>query len=752
MNFRIKNKILQFIFLFVCLIILDIATLLNISLFGLFDLFWMLFLIPVTGGLILSIKLRQNSLNYLEWIIYACGIAISFLVLLGLLLDGIGLIFGLRTLDKDTILASYNIIFISLCCYSLKSNKIPSLLPSLHFRSLKKMNILRIVTSCMLPIVSVLGSVQLNNGGSDFFALANIVLIFLYCLALLRFRKTIVEQEYFLGIFNIGLALALSVSMRSNYLIGFDIHQEYQVFSQTLSRNLWYPHALSGAYNACLSITILPTVFKNLMPISAMYVFKFIMQLQFAIMPVIVYVIARKRTTTPYFAFIAALFFIVQGQYIFEFPALLRQGVAFIFFGLIFASAISTEIDDRIKSFLLIIFGISMVASHYSTTYISIAFLFLVLILRDAFRLLPNLRNYPKQQKINGMNLFISPVIIVILLLTTFLWYGETLQSTGGILQKISTSFTDFSSIFDSSSHSEYVESLLGKSSQITPVVLNSMEKSQSVSGGYRPTSSQYLMEPGVVSGIVATNQFQSYLLELEHKIIPLFASFLLAAGLIALLIESCRGRLSIDEGAVLASGACLFCLLFILPNLSQDYNIERLYQQLLIVLAPGYVYVFELILSHRNFKRMISTAMTVVTLLYLIGTSGILDQIIFKISNVNLVNNGSYYDEFYTNSGEIYALNWLEENYSGHSINLDRYSVLDAEAYTNLPDNKLNQSLIPNSVKQNSYVYASTTNAHDGISFGVYQGKSIVYNFPEVFYETNKNTVYINQSSEIYR
>ena len=51
---------------------------------------------------------------------------------------------------------------------------------------------------------------------------------------------------------------------------------------------------LHGAYNACLSITILPTELEQIINVDNPYVYKFFFQLIFALCPVLAYGIARR--------------------------------------------------------------------------------------------------------------------------------------------------------------------------------------------------------------------------------------------------------------------------------------------------------------------------------------------------------------------------------------------------------------------------------------------------------------------------
>ena len=60
-----------------------------------------------------------------------------------------------------------------------------------------------------------------------------------------------------------SLALLFVASMRSWHVVGWDINAELQVFRLT-EAGYWSMSHLQDAYNACLSITLLPTIFSSL--------------------------------------------------------------------------------------------------------------------------------------------------------------------------------------------------------------------------------------------------------------------------------------------------------------------------------------------------------------------------------------------------------------------------------------------------------------------------------------------------------
>jgi uncharacterized membrane protein len=707
---------------------------------------------------VLSTFLDNKSFDFAEWLIYSWGTSIACLLGVGLVVNTIGLASHHNTLTQHVLLPVVDVVvLLFMIAQALRRRDGNSRLYPAFFSSKKLKHIARVLVSVLIPLIALLGVVRLNNGGTNNLAIVALILMCLYPIVLIGLKK-IYKEELIISLFAIGIALALSVSMRTNYLVGFDIHHEYQVFIATANSGLWHPHASGSVYNACLSITILPTVFKVIMPISAMYVFKFVMQLLFGVLPIIVFVIARRRSMKMRLAYICALFFIVQGQYIFEFPALVRQQVALVLFGLIFASASSKSLSKVAKSILLIVFGLAMVVSHYSTTYVTIALLTLIVCLRPIFgyarMLVAKKLSRPSPQHIQGMSCYISPIIVVIIMLTAFLWYGETLQATGGIGRAITGSITNFSSIFNSDSHSSFVNTTFGGSDfSYNQTTLEQVAAKQAVPSGYHTTSAQYQPQPASSNGIVVTNSIERALLDIEHKFIPILAGLTVGLGLLYMVISALSGSLTQDEGLLATGAACLFLLLAVLPNLSQDYNLERLYQQVLILVSPALIYGLGAVFTRWFPKRIIVGFAISITILYLIGTTGLMDQAIFHTANINLNNNGSSYDEYNVTSGDITSLDWIERvmNPNDH-INFDRYSALTAYAYGTIPTDRISQGQFPSQISKSSYVYASSTNLKNQLTYDTYQDNTLVFLFPGQYLQSQKNTIYVNQDSEIYQ
>ena len=123
-------------------------------------------------------------------------------------------------------------------------------------------------------------------------------------------------------------------SLRSNFVTGYDIQTELYIFKFTAIHHRWLIGSSHDAYNATISLTILPTFIRELLHIDYATVFKLYFPLLAASVAPIIYQFSNIFVEENW-SFIAVIFFIVQPQFMQELPGLARQQIAFIFFFLL---------------------------------------------------------------------------------------------------------------------------------------------------------------------------------------------------------------------------------------------------------------------------------------------------------------------------------------------------------------------------------------------------------------------------------
>ena len=195
------------------------------------------------------------------------------------------------------------------------------------------------------------------------------------CIAAITFIVVFARQDALspgtitAAIFFISLAMLSMTSLRGWYITGHDIQGEYKVFELTKSNGDWNISNFQDAYNACLSLTILPTTLWQLMRVDDPYIYKFWFQLLFALCPVFVYRISL-RYTSPGLAIIAVIYFISFPTFFTDMPFLNRQEMAYLFVAAIVTMATAPKVPPKSVRIPISVFSVGVVLSHYSTSYV----------------------------------------------------------------------------------------------------------------------------------------------------------------------------------------------------------------------------------------------------------------------------------------------------------------------------------------------------------------------------------------------
>jgi hypothetical protein len=93
-----------------------------------------------------------------------------------------------------------------------------------------------------------------------------------------------------------------------------------------------------------------------------------------------------------------------------------------------------------------------------------------------------------------------------------------------------------------------------------------------------------------------------------------------------------------------------------------------------------------------------------------------------------------------------------LNSIYDGKAIiYADDYGMIRLQSGTFIYKGLIND-LSPNVMDQHAYVYSTYANVIKNIARRAFNGKFLAYLFPRMFLENNKNVVYSNGESEVYK
>ncbi|HEY8999164.1 MAG TPA: DUF2206 domain-containing protein [Candidatus Saccharimonadales bacterium] len=615
-----------------------------------------------------------------------------------------------------------------------------------------------VIVSCLallLPVVMALGAFRLNNGGSNIVTLFGFVCAALLLLYVVVRHKRLSEGTLLVVLFGVGLSVLLATSLRSWAITGHDIKHEYQVFTLTDQTGKWSMGGLRDAYNACLSITILPEVLSKLLHMSGLYVFKFLFEVIFALCPLIVFTILRRFTTT-FNALIGAILFIAYPTFITDAAMLTRQETAYMFFGLAMLTWFDNdETFHKHWKLLFIVLSGGVIMSHYSTSYTFAAVLLLTYFARVLF--------VPKHA-FSAAHKKLSPIMLVLIVLGTFFWYAQLTDTSGGLFATVKSSIANIATTFSADNKSSDTSAaLLFSASQsqtsifnsyVSSVQSNSSAAGQAAAGNY-PISlaGDQLPYTALGKAINASGLDAGSLQDSLHSLYAKLLQVLALGGVILVGIEVLRKRsskFSPDFFALCAASIVFLGALVVLPSISQDYGILRAFQQCMIFLLVPMILFVELLLKklRTRWRAMLMGALALGAFVLFTPVSSNLIGGVDPSLNAN--SYGFYYGYYYTTGGELDGYAWLSANVpKSADVRAANYHTADMQN----PFFPFTQTgILPEQTKPSSYVFLDQTQTQGQKLYQEFNGNALVTTFPLAYYQNNKDLIYANPTAEIYR
>ncbi len=162
-----------------------------------------------------------------------------------------------------------------------------------------------------------------------------------------------------------------------------------------------------------LSVTILPTIYSNILNMNITWVFKIVYPLIFAFVPLALYLLWRGKFGVAV-AFLSVFLFMSQTTFYTDMVGLARQMIAEVFFVLLFLILFSKSLSSKNVKILFVIFGFCLIVSHYSIALI-FAFYISLMWLLEYFTKKPS------------RHLSLSMVVYFLVLM--FSWFAFTVSS-----------------------------------------------------------------------------------------------------------------------------------------------------------------------------------------------------------------------------------------------------------------------------------------------------------------------------------
>ncbi|MGO9560547.1 MAG: DUF2206 domain-containing protein [Acidimicrobiales bacterium] len=735
--------------------------------------FWFLVIQPVQ--LLYGTSLWGKS-SSAESFSYSLTSVLLALMLLGLAADLVLPLVGLqRPLDPVPVVLIADALTVAL--YALRQRypgeRVTRLRWSAVARAIDSEESRLLLASAFTVVLAVLGANRLNNGAGDSVSLAALCVGVLTLVFLLLWRHKLREGIIQATLYLLSLGLLLMTSLRGWYVTGHDIQTEYQVFQLTKAHGRWET-ALHNAYNACLSITILPTEFADILRVDGPYIYKVFFQLLFAVCPVMVYSIARRYCPVST-SILAAIYFVSFPTFFTDMPFINRQEIALLFVCVAVLAITNESWDLRRRRLTLLASCVGVEVSHYSSMYI---FLGIVAIawLADRLMLLLSLRSggrahaHPWATATRSVS--IAPLLAAAVM--TFAWGFLATQSPGAVVSDARSSISGLFGHSGEARSGNVGYSLLFWKTSTAQQVLDDYSSSvlKLRDNSHRTTyierqglASQYQAK-AVQLPLLPLTRAGHLLSDVGVPVAGMNTAVRLAAadleqifavlGLLAFLVVRRFKRRVGREFFCLAIGSVgMLVVVTVLPNLSVDYGVLRVFQEALILVAPvivtGSLAIFRPI--GETWAPRIAAA---VCIAIFVSTTGLLPQTLGGYpAQLSLNNSGLYYDSYYLHPQEVTGVQWLaaqngvlpDDIQATH--NSDRFLFT---APSNVSARQFIEDAFPTLLRAHAWVILDYSILRTGIATASYDGDVIPYRYPVGVLVANKNLVYNDGGMEIFR
>lgn len=736
--------------------------------------FWFILIFP-SYLLFTTSAWRRCGLQ--ERIGYSVGAVLLTLMLSGLAINEVLPLAGVsRPLTAGPIVLVGDLINLSL--YIVRSRYPDRVSLRIDFGKFSKQEVRLLVVAALAVILAVFGANHLNNGGSGNVTLIALMLVAVVGIGSIRWLASTRESIISVVIYLVAVTLLLSTSLRGWYVTGHDIQQEYLVFQLTEAHGHWSMAYFRDAYNACLSITILPTELGQILNIDSPYVFKLFFQLIFALSPVLAYATFRRFFNRG-ISTLGVAYFVGFPTFFTDEPFLNRQEMALVFVAVGLLAATNPVWSSRRRKLSLCVVGLGIEISHYSTMYVFVGSLVIGLIFSYVMR--PFIKPGPTGTGTSvarrgrtaspgrwhpAMKSVVSLGVVATFLGIVFLWGTLATQTTSQIVSAgktaISQGAVEISGFPGASYPVNYVIDNYRKEGQLA--------RAASAPGTYLPWSAVSKAATPIIDEPLtpltslgrALNSVGipvSTLNSLARMFVADGEELFLFVGLLRMLIEGCRRKRVLGGQFFWLAIGCtgMIVLINVLPSISADYGVLRAFQQGLLFFAPmiviGSMTIFAPIGMYWG-----RIAACLVCLGVFLSTSTVLPQVLGNnLAELNLNNTGSYYDLYYTTAQETAAKLWL-----GGQPDVLHYPIQvswDARRFYLTTPNVVSGSealtdQYPTLVYQDSWVILGGATTSSGVSFSYdpASGDTFEYKYPTGLLGTYKNLVYTNGGAVIYK
>ncbi|NTV44197.1 MAG: DUF2206 domain-containing protein [Candidatus Yonathbacteria bacterium] len=645
----------------------------------------------------------------------------------------------------------------------------------------------------LFPVLATVGAMRLNNGGGNGVTVFMLGVICAYVAVLvfsLAYKKHVHTTVISSALYFISFALLLMTSLRGWQVAGHDIQTEFYVFELAKTAGLWAVDVYHSAYNACISITVFPVVLAHLLNIPDMVVYKVLFQGIFALVPPIVYAVFRRYVSEP-IAFLSAFYFIAFPTFFGDMPMLNRQEIAFLFLALMVYTIFHEQISLAARRVLFVVFGCGMILSHYSTTYTVIALLIFLVIMRPLLdRSVVWARRFSLFRRSaidmgsdggaeNGKESkqhLVAVWMVIVLAFSSFLWSSVLTDTSSNSIVRVITKTLEVmrDTTKEDGRSGDVLYGLFSWKKSDPETSLNDYRETVVAEIRQKASPSTYydveIYEQEGIHTVSDTAEglptfFGKHVLSAETDISSIdytarqisakILQVLIVIGfLFALFRNTFNEHPYHREFVLLAVGSIVMLLSqILLPVLSAEYGVLRAFQQSLMFFGV-FIVTGSMAFFVKMKKEHAMMFAATFALIFFIAVSGLFVRFFFvNPPRMHLSDTGMYYDLYYPHESDSAAADWIDTHVPkdvGMRIQTDRPDVASLKMISGItiPGG----GIYPSIVEKDAYVLLNYQNTHTGSSFIIQNGDIIRYRYPIRFLDENKDLLYDNGITRIYK
>lgn len=708
------------------------------------------FLLVVPGAAVMartSLQPREASVR-LAWSVGASMLVLMFLGLAySLLLPHLG---DARPLSTWSIAAGVDVVTVAALAANARRSDPLSYLLGHHAPRLGEIG--AAFALCLLPLAAMAGAERLNGGHSGALAVAVLVAVLVVYLASVVAAARVPAWMLSAMLYSTALATTFASAMRSSYPFGSDIQSEYRAFSLTMAAGAWHLPVHGNAYDAMLSITVLPTILVLTSHVSGIYLFKVMYPVVFGLFPVLVYAVSA-RWFSKRAALLGAVVVIAQGFYAADITAIVRQDIGLLYFALFVVTAFDEHLPRVVRQVGVVVSAVGMAISHYSTAYFACVVLLLGYVAYLVLRL---------ARRRSAVRAVLSLPVVVLTLCAVFVWNVVVTRSAENVTNLVTSISRNGLDILPASRGTSLISRILN--ADVTPSVTPAKFLQTAV--GYYRTNDPWIhpypaaltrhfpIGKATISGVArhvpavlasTTNTLSTVSNEL----------LLLLVGIGILLLVWQERRITHEcraEFAALALGClALLALLRTSAALSSLYNAPRGQVQGALLLSVGLALVCDRLFALRWLVGQAAIGLAGLGAAFvLFANSGLSDYVLVGNGVDTLANAGEAYQRYYFTDTDIASASWLGTVHRDHGVvYADIYGGLQLAEVTSV--GPVVATVLPQVLEPRAYVYATSTNIVDHTARANVDSEYLVYRFPKAFLDTVKDVVFSTATTRVY-